>query len=343
MECSPTSTLYDAESCLNRAAKEKLATLRSDYESVVGRPFQYFYCPILFRDDDVPLCRAHIINSAFRRSDRRWTIQRKDVDSFLGSSFESDFVAIQERGKHDLLDVLADKTLARRLRPKVVVDGKQVDHYVPEGAVPTKHSELFVHGEPKPTRLGLKLDPSKTLAALGGKWEVRVEKDVRIAALGSLLKSAHLTLFEMLGYRYALSAGGHFLGRTVLGEFFLANVGRARSTVAENAGRHFREFVNLVRPILSPPTELAGTITDGLLYLCMNGQQPWGLVVLVRTEDLLHAVVVPALEDADSAARLVTFLKTPSQHVEVKIARFRGDRWEVSPTCKRLAWPAANL
>jgi len=328
---------------LDKAAVKKLTQLRSDYATVVGRPFAHFYCPILFRDEDASLCRAHIINRAFRGSSRRWTIQREDVDSFYGSAFESDFIPIQERGKHDPLDVCTDKHLTRSLEPRILLNGKEVPHYMAHGQVPSDHSEFFVTGARKSVRLGLKLQPSEALAALDAKWEIYIEKDVRMAALGSLLKAAHLTLFDMLGYRYALSAGGHFLGHDVLGTFFLANVGQQMNDVLRNAERHFLEFVNLVRPLLQAPKGLVGTVSDKLMYLCMNGDRPWAVLVLIRTGDLFHSVLAPVFEDDDGAARFVSFLTRPSPRIEVKLTRFCSDRWEVSKNSTSLVWPEANF
>jgi hypothetical protein len=67
----------------------KLELLRKDYKSIRGKPFNYFYCPILFRDENVPLCRGHIVNRAFPNSYRVWTAQRKDVDNFFWTYFEA--------------------------------------------------------------------------------------------------------------------------------------------------------------------------------------------------------------------------------------------------------------
>jgi hypothetical protein len=75
---------------------DKLSALRADYETVTGRPFSHFYCPILFRDEPVDLCQAHI--AAFHDSSRAGTVQRADVDNFVGSVFEADFVAMQHEG-----------------------------------------------------------------------------------------------------------------------------------------------------------------------------------------------------------------------------------------------------
>jgi hypothetical protein len=106
---------------MNASDFSKLAALRSDYTSTVGCPFETFYCPILFRDDEVELCRAHLVNQAFRSTSRRWTIQRKDVDGFYGAFFESDFVKLQLRQKPDEepFAILADRRRAQQLEPAV--------------------------------------------------------------------------------------------------------------------------------------------------------------------------------------------------------------------------------
>src|SRR5215213_7730420 len=99
---------------MNKAGRAKLEKLRADFAATTGEPFENFFCPILFRDERVELCRAHIINQAFRGSDPTWTIQRKDVDGFYGSLFEADFSVLQHRGKYDHpIDVLTDPKLSR--------------------------------------------------------------------------------------------------------------------------------------------------------------------------------------------------------------------------------------
>jgi hypothetical protein len=65
---------------------ERLEALRQDFAVVAGRPFCHFFCPILMVDEQVELCRAHVVNHAFAASSRRWTVQWKDVDNFFGSA-----------------------------------------------------------------------------------------------------------------------------------------------------------------------------------------------------------------------------------------------------------------
>src|SRR5215213_1188216 len=96
---------------------EKLEGLRQDFAAVTGRLFRHFVCPILLVDEQVELCRAHIVNQAFAASSRRWTVQRKDVDNFFGSAFESAFLALQSNEPGIAMKAFVDPKLYRSLRP----------------------------------------------------------------------------------------------------------------------------------------------------------------------------------------------------------------------------------
>jgi hypothetical protein len=329
---------------LDYEAQQKLAALNADYEIVSGRKAKHFFCPILYRDDYADLCKAHIINSSFPDSDRTWTIQRTDVDNRFGSILESDFVKLQHRGKYELIDVFTQPELAKKLRPRFILEGKEVDHFVPGGPVPKRFSPILVEGQSDSVRLALKLSPDETLAALDKDWQLEIRADLRLQALGSLFKAAHLTLFEVLGYEYVLSAGGYFVGHTILGDFFLSTVGATRRQALELAHEHFLQFVNLVRPVLSIPESLRGTVTDKLLYLCMQGTAPWAIAVLVRTGEFYHAVLIPVFEEVERSARFVRFMENSAgSSIEVNLGRFAGNRWEISPRPNRLHWPAPNF
>ena len=110
---------------MDHEVQHKLETLRSDYREVIGRSFLALLLSDPFRDRNAELCRAHIINSAFPDSCRKWTVQRADVDSFYGSAFESDFVDLQYSGKHLTDDAIIDPLLSKKLRPKVYIGEKK--------------------------------------------------------------------------------------------------------------------------------------------------------------------------------------------------------------------------
>lgn len=330
-----------ASRSLNDAGRARLAELARDYEVLTGQTFESFYCPVLYRDEDVHLCRAHVIGRGFRDSDRGWTIQRKDVDSFYGSLFEADFLALQERKRHDPLHVLKTPHLNRQLRPKLSADGVVLEHFIPNGPVPVEYSRVQIGAGVETFQLALKLHPDDALDLLSSNWQIQIEKDVRLAALGSILKAAHLTLFYMLGYRYALSTGGHFLGWSILGEFFLKHGHRPRADLLGEAERHFPQFVNMVRPVLSAPEGHRGTLSDNRFYVCGAGK-PWAMLVLVRTADTFHAVLVPVFEDPDSSAYFLDFLRNPTSDIAVRLAEWTGEEFKVAKNIGRFRWPPAN-
>ncbi len=321
-----------------------LLALRSDCERSVGSPFLNFYCPILFRDEEVPLCKAHIVNTAFPSSHRCWVVQRKDLDNFYGSHFENDFVDIQYRGKNFTESILADPYLSKNLSPKIRFGDKGIEHFVASGPVPANFTEAAVGGPSGPVRLGLKIHPDDAVTEIKNDWSIVIEKDIRLPALVSILKAAHLTIFKMLGYSYALSAGGHLLGWEILGKFFLGNHALARPQVLANARAHSTEFANMVRPLLDPPADVQGTASDQFVFVCRSGSEtPWGIVVFVRTSNLVHAALIPVLETAVAAARFAEFLRGEACTLRAARCHFDNGEWYASKQEEKLTWPKAEL
>jgi len=288
----------------------------------------------------VELCQAHIINSAFPNSSRIWTIQRKDVDNFYGSGFEADFVAIEYLEERNLGKVLPDKKLSKLLNAQILLEDRPIDFFVAKGKIPSRFTPMeFDNGE-EVTRFGLKISCEEMLAAEGKTWDITVNKDARIPALVSLIKAAHLTLFHMLGYEYALSAGGIFIGHDILGEFFFKNRDKQKPEVLTNALYYFREFGHMVRPLQAVPDFLAGTVTDNRMFLCKTSNyRPWAFIVLVKIPKSIHAVMVPIMEDADSTIRFYDFLRGPQEKIEAYLCEFQGDHWLVDKHSRELIWP----
>lgn len=327
---------------MDEQLRSKLETLRSDHEELTGKAFRHFFCPILFRDEDVPLCQAHIINRLFPDSSRAWTVQREDLDNFYGSAFESDFVDIQYRERWTPEEVIGRRNLSRKFHPTVLRDGVPVEHYIPTGPVPQRFTEVQFGDPGTDVRLALKMNPDDALSATTSNWEIDIQKDVRLAALVSLIKSAHLTLFEMLGYRYALSAGGHFVGRSILGEFFLKNSGCTKRKITDSALEYFREFQHMVRPVMAG--QVQGTVTDRLVLICKadSGLQ-WAIVVFIRTSGSLHAVLIPVFEQAEAAAHFLAFLRNQHEGVEAVFARYQDGEWRVETDSRTIIWPKSGI
>lgn len=331
---------------LNKGIKQRLEKLNDDYESVTGHRFRNFFCPILYVDEPVELCRGHIINQKFSNSDRSWTVQRADVDSRFGTLFEGEFILLEKRGQPVIEEALTDHTLAQKLGLKLVSGDMPVDYYPKKGrdATPDDHTPIAFYIDEDEVRLfGIKMSPDELLSRSDKGWQFQVDKNIQLPSLISGLKAAHLTMFHLLGYKYALSAGGRFLGKDVLGDFVLKVRGLGRSDAIKVAADHFNEFAALMRPIIAPLPEHDGTVSDGQFFLLMNGSAVWAVQVVVRTAEHKHAVIVPIFDDIECVAYFFDFLKSPARDLQVKSARFRCDQIEGSKDSATMAWPEAQM
>jgi hypothetical protein len=147
---------------------------------------------MLFSDEDVDLCKAHIVNAARPDSTRKWTVQRADVDNFYSSAFESDFVNIRYGG--ELADhILADRHLSKKRHPKIRVGDEDIEHFVARGPVPDHFTETVIVGPDGPVTLALKIHPDDAITAMSKNWSIAIEADIRLPALVSILKAAYLS------------------------------------------------------------------------------------------------------------------------------------------------------
>lgn len=323
---------------------KRLKSLQRDFNNVVGRRFSHFFCPILFVDEDAELCKAHIVNKAFAVATRRWTLQRKDVDNFFGTMFEGAFVDLQFNKPGVAYKALIQPDLYRRFRPKIILDGVEVDHFAATGPVPKEFAELQMELDQDSVRLGLKMPKDRLAIDTDPNLQFEVSRDLRVPAVVSILKAAHLTMFELLGYTYALGPGGAWLGQ-VLGTFYLQNKGNAKKDVLKNAVEHFGPLAAMVRPVVAAPVAITGTIDDRLVHLCWSDDEkdrtPWGIVVYVRTGDTLHAVLLPALEHQMGVDRFSQFLCIQGDVFKVSITRFADTHWAFQKERRSVHWPAA--
>jgi hypothetical protein len=219
--------------------ERELVSLREEYASLNGKPFEHFFCPLLLRDEKTDLCMGHVVNAATSGSCRTRVVQRADVDNFYGSAIEADYCAMREGRVAGLKSVMFDRGMRKKTKPQIFIDGEVVSHYLFSGCQGPGHSGIILEIEPGGDLLHLVLtkNPADVLAAKDKKWNIVVEHDSRASGVVTLIKSAYLTLFRMFGYRYALRASGLCIGRDVLGRFYEEN--RDKSPVAKVNGIHF--------------------------------------------------------------------------------------------------------
>jgi hypothetical protein len=325
----------------------KITRLRDDFKKVKGYSFNHFFCPILFKDEETELCKGHIINQAFRDSARTWTVQRKDVDGFYGEYFESDFISLEYKiEKLTPLDAITTPSLAKKLKPKILIDNEPVDYFSAKQNSQSNFTRIDIENNSKYANLVLKLSPEEVEAALNRNWEIEINADIQLAALVSLIKSAYLTLFELLGYFYVHSLGGYFVGWQILGEFFIKNQGKVKAEIIENARSFFGEFINMVRPIESLAIDIKGTITDKLLFVCKSNHVYWAFIVFIRTSKKLHAVMIPVFDKPENVILFTDFLKRKEKtHITGNFCRFDKSKkqWEIDKTSHSLIWIKSNF
>lgn len=217
------------------------------------------------------------------------------------------------------------------------------DYFRPSGEVPGRFSRVVLEGGESDDRveLVLKIEPSELIARLDGDWKISYQKDLRLPGLVSVLKSAHLTLLTLLGYRYVFSAAGRYVGYDVLGKFVEENAGKDRAAQLKNAASHFRRFTSIVRPITDHPEALSGTISDNVLHFCYDGDIVWAFLVLVRTGEDWHGVLLPTMESPRAIDRYLRFIDAPSPSIRRRLARFdeENEKWLVQPQDGFVYWP----
>jgi hypothetical protein len=319
---------------------------RADYAQHEGQPFKHFYCPVLFRDENVELCEAHIVNKAFRDTARAWTVQRADVDNFFGGTFEGEFTVLQDMSDGIKLfeNVFADSALHRNFKPQILLDGQAVGHFFETGQVSDRFTPLIMEQGEQTVSLWLKMHPDTVAASTEGNWEIEVTKDIRVPTFVSLVKAAHLTLFALLGYRYALSAAGEFVGNHILGEFFRQNHGKVKAEVFASAQSFFRSYAPMVRPILSSAFDFQGTITDKMFFICWGSSDAaWAIIVLIRIGSQTHGVMIPLFNHIHLIDTFFGFLKSGNETITVSLCRFEQDRWLVFGERTQITWPKTGI
>ena len=328
---------------MDTALELKREQFNRDYNTESGKTALRFYCPILMKDENVELCKAHIVNRAFSDKPNAWTVQRKDVDNFYGSMFEADFLDIDAFEEAEPLKILFDKKRSKRFAAKLFLEGEPVDHFFSDSTVPKEFTKLqFVNLDSSPS-LGVKMTFADIAEAQGKNWEVEIVRDIRIPTLVSVIKAAHLTLFELLGYRHVLRLAGYFTGRQILGNFFLENQGKSKKDVLAAAHPFFREFVHMVRPLILHP-EFKGSITDKTFYMCVGSSGViWGIIVFVKTAHMLHAVLTPIFETAEQSVTFLDFLRNQNSWIQVAPCQFEEDQWKISKETRPIYWPKEGV
>jgi hypothetical protein len=312
----------------SEAMATQLRFLQADYIDAHDdrRPMKRFYCPIMAVDDeDAELCLGHVINASIKNCCRARVVQRKDVDGFYGKLFERDFIALVEARSRPKNDLLLDPKLRKKMKFQIKINGVPCDYYEDRGGVipPNHTAKTIVHPDGGELKIVVKKSPEE-LNAAPQKWTILVDMDHRVAALGSLIKSAYLTLFRLLGYRYATSAAGYAVGHDILGDFFRKHRHMSTVEASEAAADYFQPYINMVRSIDNyDGVTKSGTIETGQGLLCSTPDDKFiGMIINVRTDNILTAVLMPAFNSDKDVPTYLDFMKNDNENVLLRHCRF---------------------
>jgi len=320
---------------------ERVEVLRADFAGVEGEPFKHFFCPILYRDERVELCRGHIVNRAFEGAPRAWTVQRKDVDNHFGSRFESGFTVLSDFDKVEAEGGLGENDLPPHFKTRVLAGGQEIPHFFSKRWPGARFTGL--HMVDSKRTIFLKKTPEEVDRIIDERWCIETTADLRVPAAVSLIKSAHLTLFALLGYRYALSCGGRLVGGEVLGRIFLETISSPPAEAEERARTILTEWVHMVRPLLGGTWLATGTIEDRSLLVAWTGSgYPWAAIMSVPLGGSTnYAVMLPCSSRLDDMATYLDFMRSDQEEIRVKLARLEPDKeqFSVSERDYPLRWP----
>jgi len=306
---------------MNPEMHDKLDKLKNDYLEVTGVEFEHFFCPILYKDENAELCKAHIINQVFEGASRKWTIQRKDVDNFYGANFESEFVLLRYRGKLDPFRALGEKYL----NPKILVNGEEIEHYRFNGHLDENFTPIIIKNNEREEIVIIKIPPAEVKELIENDWEIENELNLMIPSIVSLIKSAYLTLFEILGYTYVFSKGGYFIGKELLGKFFELNHEKSRREIKAAGNNFFSKFQSIIRPVNKIDGDLSkGSVESGKFIVCkdFSDTKPWAYMIFINFANQNHVVLLPYLELSEINSEIIhkykMFVDNPRENITVR-------------------------
>ena len=335
--------------------ERRIKYYNEDYEQEFGTSCNHFVCPILFKDEDVEMCRAHIINDALRTSSK-WVPQRKDIDNFYGSAIEADFVGGMEHIGRDARELFLDSKSRLNLKPKIEFQGKNVEYFFSKGDAPVVAGQTIVNvtngAEVTISQFNLKIPTETLLAADRRAITLVIEKDYRPWIVAAVLKAAHLTLFDMMGYHHVRSSTGTLLA-SILRQFY-EDVGGEHAVADQVVKKYFSPHEAMISPLfVKDEGALRGSAEDNLFLVCYTANDvPFILGVIVRVKRHRFCVFLPTDQGIDT---YYGFLKNPPQSVRARLARFlpatatTGSAWEIDTEDMRLPlgqvlpenWPAS--
>ena len=187
--------------------------------------------------------------------------------------------------------------------------------------------------------------PAHEIEALDGQeLQLIIEKDFMPPVIAAILKAAHLTMFDMLGYEYVFSPTGRYVA-DILRRFYIENKDRKNKREAVND--YFPAFSRMTFPMEgNGATMFAGTVNDRQGIMCMGaGGRPFAIGAVVKlTETETFCALLPP-DNAEAIGTYVSFLKDPPREIALRNFRFipgsetEKSHWGISTEDYRIPVP----
>ena len=191
---------------------EALAKLQADYQRVTGVPCPEFYCPIMNQSETGTrgLMDGHILPQCIKSAARATVIQRADVDNVFGK-IEAVLGDSLNRPHYDLPELykraqgLTITGMSGSPAPAFFASPKASPPFPQIGLTDKKGATIAAPFVKTPVGRAAEYD---------GPVDVEGELVWSVPALAvSLIKSAHLALFRLVGYRWVFDPAGQYVGR----------------------------------------------------------------------------------------------------------------------------------
>jgi len=316
--------------------RPRLEFLRSDYARVTGEPFKHFFCPILFVDEESPLCMGHIIPQAFESSSKVWVPQREDVDNFYGSAAEAETAAAVENRDASPATVVCSPQLGPLFRPKIMSGQSPIEYFTskspPKFAGHTPVQIVEGEGENMVGNIVLKVSPEEVSSLINdNSLRFVIERDFRPQITAALIKAAHLTLFRMLGYEHVLSATGQFLAE-ILRTFYLENKHLQKRELTPFVEKYFSPLTGMIIPLLQG----GGTTIESNEALAVFGSSGrcYSLGVFVEVLERRFIVFVPS-GTAEEFGTYLSFLNDPPPSISAGMVQYNSGNGKEASHWKR--------
>jgi hypothetical protein len=306
------------------------AHFSANYNALTREQPHGLICPITLRDIRfADLCSGHILNKALQEASRATIPQPRDLDSHFGATIEADLVKYLNFPVLNSSEHLSKvKTLTIKLPTGRTVKGFFAGDEAAKrfGRVDLKNAAGEIVASPY-VRDNEIMGDYKDIAV---EWVITVND---LALIGALIKSAYLTLFKLVGYRYALDPVGSIVRRS-LASFFddRASKNDSRNYFARFEGAVITSLKGFLNE--SPDTRQGGTMLfhydDGTRH-----DRLFAVSTLFRVNQATLIVTLPAVSEVDysieALAKYERLLKDRSTRNDIHYVTFTQDTFQVSP------------